>query len=178
VGASPGTDLKLSEERVRGYQHFANKLWNITRFVLMRTEDFQEGSVPILSESDETILAAFADMARDVTDDIESYRLHLASEKLYHYAWHTFADEVLEESKPLLDNETTKYARQYVLRVILRDLLKLLHPFIPFVTETIWQELPFKERKLLMVEQWPEFGAAPNESSEASAKEDNSPEPE
>ena len=162
VGASPGTDLKLSEERVRGYQHFANKLWNITRFVLMRTEDFQEGSVPILSESDETILAAFADMACDVTGDIESYRLHLASEKLYHYAWHTFADEVLEESKPLLDNETTKHARQYVLRVILRDLLKLLHPFIPFVTETIWQELPFKERELLMVEQWPSFPDSSN----------------
>jgi valyl-tRNA synthetase len=79
----------------------------------------------------------------------------LASEKLYHYAWHTFADEVLEESKPLLDDEATKHARQYVLRVILRDLLKLLHPFMPFVTEMIWQELPFKERGLLMVETWP-----------------------
>lgn len=155
VGASPGADLKLSEDKVRGYQHFANKLWNITRFILMRTEGVAPEAQPPLSARDEELLTQLHALIAEVTNDIESYRLHLAAEKLYHYAWHTFADEILEESKPLLEDETMKAARQYVLLTILRDLLKLLHPFMPFVTETLWQELPFKERGVLMGETWP-----------------------
>ena len=95
-----------------------------------------------------------------VSDDIETFKLYLAAEKSYHYVWHELADKVLEESKPILngDDVKTRYARQYVLKECLLASLKMLHPFMPFVTETIWQHLPedIKDRQLLMVSKWPQ----------------------
>jgi len=155
IGATPGTDMKLDENRIRGYKHFANKLWNIARFVLQNTEQMHTGGA--LTQNDSKILAEFREFSKDVTKDIEEYRLYLAGEKLYHYGWHTFADVIIEESKPILagSDEEAKKSRQKLLREIFIDLLKLLHPFTPFVTEEIWSHLPEREEKLLMVTAWP-----------------------
>ncbi|MEX0917850.1 MAG: valine--tRNA ligase [Candidatus Paceibacterota bacterium] len=158
VGAAPGHDMPLSEDKIKGYKHFANKLWNITRFVLSNTET-QSDTTPKLSTRDEEILATLRQVTTDVTDDIEGFRLYLAAEKAYHYVWHELADKILEESKEVLNGSDTdaRSARQAVLLECLTTSLKLLHPFMPFVTEAIWQELPkeMKDRDMLMVAHWP-----------------------
>ncbi|MDP2641489.1 MAG: valine--tRNA ligase [Candidatus Yanofskybacteria bacterium] len=156
VGVAPGSDSKLSENKVRGYKYFTNKLWNISRFVLMQTEDYDPKATPQLSREDEKILQEFRAMAQEVTRHIEGYRFYLAADSLYQYLWHTFADKVLEDSKPLLKDSATRAARQYVLVSILADSVKLLHPFTPFVTEAIYQNLPLAEKKeTIMIEPWP-----------------------
>ena len=154
IGAPPGNDITLAEDKVKGYKHFANKLWNIARFVLQDVEEYKEE--PELTDRDKEILAEFEKTATDVTQYIETYRLYLAAETLYHYIWHTFADKIIEESKEVLSDEKTKASRQYVLLKILTDSLTLLHPFMPFVTEEIYQNLPLKDKQeTLMVEKWP-----------------------
>ncbi len=158
VGAAPGTDIKLSEDKIKGYKHFANKLWNISRFVL---ENLQEGvlgeEVPELSAAEASYLRQLEDLAQDVTADIEGYRLYLAAEKLYHYTWHTLADVILEESKSILKEGASQHksARSWALYQILTKLLKLLHPFMPFITEEIHSLLPGGSGELLMMERWP-----------------------
>jgi valyl-tRNA synthetase len=154
VGNTPGTDMRLSEDRIKGYKHFANKLWNITRFILENTED-ADLQAP-LTEDDQVLKDELAALALDVTKDMEAYRLYLAADKLYQYAWKELADRIIEESKPILlgDDQTDAASRKAVLRALLRDLLALLHPFIPFVTEEIWQSLPEHEG-FLMVAPWP-----------------------
>ncbi len=154
VGTAAGTDSKISEDKIKGYKHFANKIWNITRFVLT---NYEQTDVTF-TEKDQTLLKEWEEMARDVTREIEEYRLHTASEKLYQYIWTRFADEILEESKPLLSGEDlqAKASRQKLLLDLLAGNLKLLHPFMPFVTETIWKVLPLKnKRPFIMVETWP-----------------------
>ena len=162
IGAGPGNDMKLSEGRVRGYRNFVNKLWNIARFVFAQAADapfdFAQGkpAAETLSGDDKKILEDFAKVATQATASLEAFRLSEAADALYHYLWHTFADKVLEESKPVLQNPKTRKARQYVLLSVLTDSLKLLHPFVPFVTEEIYQLLPLKnKRESLMIEQWP-----------------------
>ena len=150
VGNTPGTDLALSRDRIKGYKNFANKIWNITRFVLENTENTHlvEG---LLSENPDTksneLMVEFKKIVEDITSDMENYRFHLAAEKIYQYVWHRFADEIIEESKT---NEESKK----VLLQIWKDCLKILHPFMPFVTEEIWSMLP-GNKNLLMVEKWP-----------------------
>ena len=154
VGTAAGTDSKISEDKIKGYKHFANKIWNITRFVLTNYEQTDVA----FTEKDQALLKEWEEMARDVTREIEEYRLHTASEKLYQYIWTRFADEILEESKPLLSGEDlqVKASRQKLLLDLLAGNLKLLHPFMPFVTETIWKVLPLKnKRPFIMVETWP-----------------------
>jgi len=151
VGVGPGSDIVLSKEKVKAYQHFANKIWNASRFVLMSLENFEpDSSAPILPDG-------FTELVKEVTGDIESFRFHLASEKLYHYFWHTFADKIIEVEKPRLksDDPNERNQAQTLLYNTLANLLKLLHPFMPFVTEAVWQELPHKETDLLMVAKWP-----------------------
>ena len=138
VGAAPGNDIKLDENRIKGYKHFANKMWNITRFVLSQPNTGEV--MPALKEE-------FNSVATEVTRDITNYRLDLAFDKLYHYLWDRFASEIIEESKGKPEYAATLY-------YILENSLKLLHPFMPFVTEEIWQDMPNK-RNLLMVEEWP-----------------------
>ena len=156
IGATPGTDLKLSEERVRGYKHFANKLWNITRFVLTSVEE-QKNQNGTLEQNDEKLLKEAHSIAGEVTKDLHEYRLYMAADKLYHYVWHRFADIILEESKPIFRDGTleSKASRARVLYEILLLSLKLLHPFMPFVTEEIWSSLPNQKGTLLMIEKWP-----------------------
>ncbi len=168
IGTGPGNDSKFSEEKARGYKHFANKIWNITRFVLSNSEDFNfaelesQGKLPKYTESDQVRKDELDVLKKEVTNDLENFRYHLAAEKLYHYVWHTFADVILEESKLKLvstnENEAERRSAQRLLNEILKTSLKLLHPFIPFVTEEIWSLLPTKtgaDRGLLLVEEWP-----------------------
>lgn len=159
VGAAPGNDMPLGEDKVRAYKKFANKLWNISRFVLSSIADADWEQKPELSQRDEEILADLRKTIAEVSDDIEKFSLYLAAEKAYHYVWHELADKVLEESKPILAgaDDEAKFARQYVLKECLLNSLKLLHPFMPFVTEAIWQQLPpaLRDRPLLMVTKWP-----------------------
>ncbi len=154
VGNTPGTDLNLDPKKINAYKKFANKIWNITRFVLESTQDAP--ATATLTEQDAAHLAAFRALSQDITKDIEEYRLYMAAEKLYHYLWDAFASTLLEESKPILKGEDTaaKASRQVLLRDILLDSLKLLHPFMPFVTEEIWQSIGTPQN-LLMVEHWP-----------------------
>ena len=155
VGSAIGSDVSFDESKVKGYKHFANKLWNIARFVLQNTEG-ADMSAP-LSESDVEILAAFEKLARNITTDIEEYRVYLAAEKVYHYTWHELADKILEQSKPLLtaDEASARASRARLLLTLLDHTLRLLHPFMPFVTEEIYQSLPHKGARFLMVTPWP-----------------------
>ena len=153
VGNTPGTDTRISEDKIKGYKNFANKLWNITRYILTESEGYTEAP---LTEGDIAIRAEFDTLAADVTKDIEEFRIYMAAEKLYHYAWHRLADELIEESKAIFaaGDDAAKASRKTHLRSLLTDLLKLLHPFMPFVTEEIWKSVR-TEDTLLMVSEWP-----------------------
>ncbi|HWP61222.1 MAG TPA: valine--tRNA ligase, partial [Candidatus Paceibacterota bacterium] len=154
IGAAVGNDLKLSEDRVRGYKHFANKVWNISRFVLEQ----EPAGGTALSEADQELVREAERTAAEVSSAIDKFRLDLAADTIYHFLWHRFADEILEHSKPILKgaDESAKTSRAAALYEILTISLKLLHPFMPFVTEAIWKELPQKESELLMIAKWPE----------------------
>ncbi len=154
VGASAGNDIKLSEDRVRGYKLFGNKIWNIARFVL---ECAPEADTSAMNEQDRVLIAEAHSIAHAVTDNIERFRLDLAADQIYHFIWDRFAAQILEESKPILrgDDAAARRGRAAALSEILAISLKLLHPFMPFVTEAIWHELPHKETDLLMVARWP-----------------------
>lgn len=162
IGNMPGKDTILSEDKIRGYRNFINKIWNVARFLFMNcgsqtSKDLLTSNVnKRLSHQDKKILEDFEKIKKQVTKLIEEYRLSQAAEILYHYLWHTFADKILEESKPILQNSKRKTARQYVLLLVFRDILKMFHPFIPFVTEEIYRQLPLKDKKeTLMIEKWP-----------------------
>ncbi|MDD5318856.1 MAG: valine--tRNA ligase [Candidatus Pacebacteria bacterium] len=176
LGAAPGIDTKISEDKIKGQKHFANKLWNITRFVLQSTIRADETIVHYgaefknWSEADKALIAARDTEIQSATQEIEDLNIHIAAERLYHYAWHTFADTILEDSKKIIgDNfkgNTVKSgqevdSRQQFLLQTLRTLLMALHPFMPFVTEEIWSSIPSERigRKdtPLIVEQWPRY---------------------
>lgn len=150
VGNTPGTDLNLDPQKVGAYKKFANKLWNVARFVLENTEG--AGDVPETALIDE-----FQALAQDVTSDLENFRYHLASEKLYHYVWDRFAAEILEESKTIFQgtDESAIASRKSALLYILRGAVTLLHPFMPFVTEEVYQSLPGEKAEFLMIDSWP-----------------------
>jgi valyl-tRNA synthetase len=154
VGTQPGNDLKLSEDRVRGYKNFANKIWNISRFVLESCE--KKDLKAALTETDAKLLGEARVVAAEVGNHIESFRLDLAADAIYHFAWDRFAAEIIEESKPIIKAggaEADSRARMLYESLIV--ILKTLHPFMPFVTEAIWQKLPHeKDASILMVAPW------------------------
>lgn len=158
IGAAAGNDIKLSEQRVKGYKNFSNKVWNIARFVLQSMADASpDAYVAPLHPDDKRCADELAALARDVTDDLEQFRLYLAAEKLYHFVWHRFADEIIEESKALLagdDRERAQSRARMLYEMLVHELI-LLHPFMPFVTEEIWSSLPKKDAALLLVAPWP-----------------------
>ncbi|MDO8577522.1 MAG: valine--tRNA ligase [Candidatus Wildermuthbacteria bacterium] len=158
IGNTPGTSLALDENRVRGYRNFANKVWNASRFVLMNLEGFSANKKPTMSAADKKILAALLKTVKEATKLMDDFRFYKASELIYHYFWHTFADKVIEAQKPRLQGKDAraKAAAQYLLLEILQTSLKLLHPFMPFITEEIYQKLPLKnKKKTIMIESWP-----------------------
>lgn len=158
VNNAPGSDMNLDPDKVNAYKKFANKIWNITRFTLDNLQDFDAQAV--MNESDQKNIEQKLKLAvSEITTDMEKDRYDLAAEKVYHFVWDYFASELLEESKPLLNSGdlSIKASRQALLAEYLVTSLKLLHPFMPFVTETVWQHLPteIKDTELLMVAKWP-----------------------
>ncbi|MEO5646155.1 MAG: valine--tRNA ligase [Candidatus Paceibacterota bacterium] len=155
VGSAVGSDIKFDESRIKGYKLFANKLWNIARFVL--TNYSAEVSTAIYTKDDEVVLAAWHTTLQSITTDLETYRLHLATEGIYHFIWDEFANTILEESKSLLTSEdpAIKLSRQKLLLTLLSETITALHPFMPFVTEAIYDLLPIDNKQLLMVTTWP-----------------------
>ncbi|OGG44309.1 valine--tRNA ligase [Candidatus Kaiserbacteria bacterium RIFCSPHIGHO2_01_FULL_48_10] len=160
IGAAPGNDIKLSEDRIRGYKNFANKIWNIARFVLENQPKEAPREVE-WTEEDTRDIAQLNTAVAEITKHLEEYRLDLAADRVYHYVWHTFADEVIEKSKTALKgNDAIAQARTAAkLYLLLTTSLKLLHPFMPFVTEEIWSHLPNKETDLLMITHWPKIAS-------------------
>ncbi len=154
LGTAPGTDSKISEDKIKGQKHFANKLWNITRFVLSNYDDSSKGAP--YTPDDQALYDEWNAVAASMTADIDQFRLHIAAESIYQYIWTTFADKILESSKPILFGEdaNAKASRQRLLMELLAGNLILLHPFMPFVTESIWEMLPTSDN-LLMVSPWP-----------------------
>jgi valyl-tRNA synthetase len=156
MGAAPGNDIRLDENRIRGYKNFANKVWNIARFVLESAQAANADAGSPVQPEDESIVAEARVMAREVARHIDAFRLDLAADAAYQFIWSRFADQVLEESKPLVKGENSARAasRAAALLRALDIILKALHPFMPFVTEEIWSDMPGRS-DLLMVEEWP-----------------------
>ena len=157
VGNVPGEHINFSSDKIRGYKKFANKVWNIGRFILTETDAcvYADDFVG----QDKKHKDAFEELLGEITDDMEHHRYHLAAEKLYHYMWHTLADSIIEESKDILsgDDADAKQSRQSLLLYLYTASLKALHPFMPFITEAVWQYIPkggCKKEDLIMVEKF------------------------
>lgn len=159
VGNTPGNDLKLNENDIRGYAKFTNKVWNASRFVLEQIKDFDINNIQNLDEEDTRSSEELKKFLAEISKEMEEFRFSLVAEKLYHYFWHTFADIIIERSKKkILENRNADSAK-VLLFTQLTTLLRALHPFIPFVTEEIWSMMPKtkdqQNKNLLMVEKWP-----------------------
>jgi len=156
IGAGPGNDMKLFEDKVRGYRNFATKIWNASRFVVMNYKPTK--TKPKFTAKDKKHLKDLSDVKKKVEKFLDKYDFNRAAETLYHYFWHTFADKVIETNKARLqsENEADRAAAQETLITILKDSLKMLHPFVPFITEAVWECLPEKgKNEMLIVESWP-----------------------
>lgn len=157
IGAAAGNDIKLSEDRVRGYRNFSTKIWNIARFINMNKPENadDEGGVGFaMMMEDRPEIKEIAALRDEVTAHIENFEFHLAAEKLYHYVWHRLADEIVEQEKSALhDGSPEEKARSYgLLEFLLLGSLTMLHPFMPFITEEIYQI--FCPDTVLMVQEW------------------------
>ena len=151
VGVGPGQDNNLSEDKVKAYGKFANKLWNATRFVTENTKDFDNSQKTEILPVHQEYINEWKNLVSEITKEMEEYKLYLVGEKLYHFFWHRFADVIIEECKKDL-NDSAKYTLNY----LLKEQLKALHPFMPFVTEEIWSLIHNeKPEKLLIIEAWP-----------------------
>jgi valyl-tRNA synthetase len=152
--AAQGRDIKMSEKRVDGYRHFINKLWNAARFALMHLDRGDEKiDVETITLPDKWILSRLQQAANDVTAALDGYRFNEAAGAIYNFVWHEFCDWYLEAVKPALydkEGQAQAAATRAVLWRVLRDTLTLLHPFIPFVTEEIWQHMPGTEGSIML----------------------------
>ena len=157
TGNSPGNDMRFSDEKVEASRNFANKLWNAARFVLMNLgEDEPAPHIPEnLALEDKWILSKFNTLVRDVTDNLDKFELGLAVQKLYDFIWDILCDWYIELCKIRLnsDDEKAKSAAKAVLVYVMSNTLKLLHPFMPFITEEIWQTLPH-DGDTIMLSPW------------------------
>lgn len=152
VGNTPGTDVVISEQKIKGYRNFANKIWNVNRFLLMNaSDDFEfSGGYRPSSEREKEIINQLTEVVSKVTKDIDDFKFYQAAEALYHYVWDEFASVIIEESKDTFSE------KQEMLLHVWSACLKMLHPFMPFVTEACWEHLPVKDKNMLIVERWPE----------------------
>jgi valyl-tRNA synthetase len=148
----------MSEDKIRAYKNYANKLWNITRFILSNTSNIQyDSNFNDFNDKDLELIKERNEFIKEITKEMEEYKFYLVGEKIYAYTWSRFADVIIEESKSILssDNKKVKLSRvQFLLDTIIK-ILKVLHPFMPFVTEEIWNMMPIQDKKLLIVEKWP-----------------------
>ncbi|MEE9240681.1 MAG: valine--tRNA ligase [bacterium] len=155
--AAQGRDIRLSEERIAGFRNFCNKLWNAARFTLMNMGDRLPDmpSKEKLSLGDRWILSRLNDVNRKVDTALEEYRFNDAALSLYHFTWHELCDWYIEVIKPSLTKESGGDASKAVLGRVLERTLRLLHPIVPYISEEIWQKLPGRQGKSIMVAPWP-----------------------
>ncbi len=157
TGNSPGNDMRFYIERVEASRNFANKIWNASRFVMMNLsiDKCELPSKDKLHIEDKWILHRYNELVREVTDNLEKYELGIAVQKLYDFIWDEFCDWYIEFVKPRFFAEgESNVTAQMVLTYVLSNTLKLLHPFMPFITEEIWQALPH-EGESIMISEWP-----------------------
>lgn len=174
TGNSPGNDMRFYYERVEASRNFANKIWNASRFIMMYDIENIPETIDLsgLTEADRWILSKANDLAKDVTDNMEKYELGIAVEKLTEFVWEEFCDWYIEMVKPRLYNEAdeTRQAALWTLKTVLVQALKLLHPYMPFITEEIYQTV-LNTQASIMVSEWPTFEDAyhfPNEEESIS----------
>lgn len=157
-GNTTGKDTIISEEKVRAQRKFTNKIWNASRFVFMQLEkDFNpQKIIPIYTKEDRWILEEAAKTKNKVATSIKTFKLHQAANEIYHFFWHKFCDKTIENCKKRIINndDNDVMTAKLVLWKILYESLKMLHPFIPFITEEIYQKLPSRPQKALIVEKW------------------------
>lgn len=155
--------MRFSDEKVEASRNFANKIWNAARFILMNLgEDEKAPHIPEnLAIEDKWILSQYNDLIKAVTDSLEKYELGLAVQKLYDFIWDVFCDWYIELAKIRLngDDENAKQTAKSVLVYVMSNTLKLLHPFMPFITEEIWQTLPH-DGESIMISDWPKYSSA------------------
>jgi valyl-tRNA synthetase len=156
---SPGNDMRFYVERCEAMRNFANKIWNASRYVMMNMT-IEENKLPDLDKlemEDKWILSKLNALIPDVTENLDKYELGIAAQKLYDFIWDSYCDWYIELTKPRLyaEDESSKQVAQQVLVYVLDQVLKLLHPFMPFITEEIWQALPH-EGESIMIAKWPE----------------------
>ncbi len=160
TGNAPGNDMRFYWERVENSRNFANKIWNASRFIMMNIEKALEKEVTLadLTMADKWIISKANDLAKEVTENLDRYELGIALQKVYDFVWEEFCDWYIEMVKPRLwnDEDTTKAAAIWTLKTVLIQSLKLLHPYIPFITEEIFCNLQDEEESI-MVSQWPVF---------------------
>ncbi|MDE6624902.1 MAG: valine--tRNA ligase [Lachnospiraceae bacterium] len=160
TGNAPGNDMRFYWERVEASRNFANKVWNASRFIMMNIEKAEVGDVDLdsLTLADRWILSKVNILAKDVTENLDKFELGIAAAKVYDFIWEEFCDWYIEMVKPRLynDEDSTKSAALWTLKTVLINALKLLHPYMPFVTEEIFTNLQ-DEEKSIMISAWPEF---------------------
>lgn len=175
TGVAPGGDTRFIEEKVESARNFINKIWNASRFVLMNSEgkDFKKLEDIRLTYADKWILSRLNNVVKEVTINLNKYEIGLATGKLYDFVWSDFCDWYIEATKPMLygDNERAKLNALTVLNFVLDEILKLMHPFIPFVTEEIYQYKQTGKRHALMMQEWPKYNKKFNYYKEAKAFE-------
>ena len=160
TGNAPGNDMRFYWERVEASRNFANKIWNASRFIMMNIEkaDNTEVALEDLTMADKWILSKMNQLTVDVTDNMEHFELGVAVSKIYDFIWEEFCDWYIEMVKPRLysENDTSKAAAIYTLKTVLIESLKLLHPYMPFITEEIFCNLQDEEESI-MISKWPEY---------------------
>ncbi len=161
TGNAPGNDMRFYWERVENSRNFANKVWNASRFIMMNIEkapDVSGVTLESLTMADRWILSKVNDLAKDVTENLDKYELGIALQKVYDFIWEEFCDWYIEMVKPRLydDGDTTKAAAIWTLKTVLINALKLLHPFMPFISEEIFCNLQ-DEEETIMVSSWPVY---------------------
>lgn len=152
IGNTVEADMNLDLSKIKGYKNFANKIWNATRFVLDRTADYETPSQ--FTAEDQALYEGWRIVKADITSDIENYRLHLASEKIYNYFWKTFCDQIIETHKVRIAEDKDKSSAQTLLLTLLREQLIVLHPFMPFITEELWKYIKEESDDILMITNW------------------------
>ncbi len=150
---APGTDMALAEDKIKGMKHFANKLWNISRYILMSIDSTDQTKFYDKTEADKLILHQLETVKSSIAGHFENFRLHEAAQELYQFTWTQLADVYIEASKEQLQNDDQKQNTQALLLHLLIENLKLLHPFMPYLTETIWSHL--NQPQMLLISPWP-----------------------
>ena len=158
TGNAPGNDMRFYWERLDNCRNFCNKIWNASRFVMMNMDEKQETKLLMLTSADKWILSKVNTLAKDVSENLEHYELGLAAQKIYDFLWDEFCDWYIEMVKPRLYNkdDNTREAALWTLKTVLINALKMLHPFMPYITEELFQHIQDEEESI-MISDWPVY---------------------